>query len=577
MRRTWYILIAALLFLFSCSHPKQVTLTFLETTDLHGSIFPYDFVRGDTVHHSLAQISTYIKEQRKNKAQNVILIDNGDILQGSPVVYYYNYIDTSDTHIMAQVFNFLNYDVAVVGNHDIEAGHKVYDKLRKEFNFPWLSANTVDVKTGKPYFKPYVILKRGGLKIAILGLTTPGIPHWLPPNLYSGMRFEDMIKTARKWVKIIKQKEHPDILIGSFHSGHDYTYENQDSTTCCNDNASVLVAEEVPGFDFIFIGHDHDLWMDTVVNVAGDTVYIIDPASHAKYIGQMKVTLTWNKKLGKYVKHFEPAVIKVDTIPVDEEFMNKFRPVFEKVKKYVSDTVGYLAEPLDGKQAFFGDSKFVDFIHKVQLNVTGAQISFAAPLSFRAYLDSGAVTVGKLFGLYRFTNMLYEMRMRGSEIHKYLEYSVSHWFNTMHSPDDHLLKFKPGTNRLMYKFYNFDDAEGINYTVDLTKPDGHKVTITGLSNGQPFDSTAWYTVAVNSYRGNGGGGLMTAGAGIPHDSLRARIIKSTDKDVRYYIMQTFEKSKVIVPSVDNNWTLQPKDWVEKAKKRDWDILFGKKN
>ncbi len=573
MKRLLYLIFMALL-AFSCSKPKNITLTILETTDLHGSIFPYDFVNGQPTDHSLAQVSTYIKQLRHNPKQPVILLDNGDMLQGSPTVYYYNFIDTTGEHIMAQIFNYLNYDAATIGNHDIEAGHKVYDKIRTQFDFPWLAANVVRTDNGEPYFTPYVILKRGNVKIAVLGLTTPGVPHWLPPNLYSGMKFEDMVQSAKKWMKIIKEKEQPDLVVGLFHSGHDYTYGGGDSSQCCNENASLLVAEKVPGFDVIFIGHDHDVWMDTVVNVAGDTVYIIDPGSHARYIGQATVKLIWDKKSKTYKKHITPALIAVDTIPVDTAYMQKFDEAYKKILNYVNDTIGYLTEALDGRKAYFGDNKFVDFIHKVQLDVSGAQISFAAPLSFRAYLDSGAVTVGELFKLYRYENMLYTMRLKGSEIDRYLEYSVSHWFNTMHGPQDHLLLFKPGTNRLKYRYYNFDSGEGIVYTVDLTKPDGDKVEIQSLTNGQPFDTAAWYTVAINSYRGNGGGGLLTKGAGIPHDSLQSRLIKSTDKDIRYYIMQYIENKHTITPTVNHNWHLEPAQWVEKAEKRDWEILFG---
>ncbi len=573
MKRLTY-LILLLLFIASCSKPKEVTFKFIETTDLHGSIFPYDFVRDDSTDHSLAQISHYVKQQRKNHSQTVILLDNGDMLQGSPTVYYYNFIDTTDEHIMARIFNYMNYDAATVGNHDIEAGHKVYDRVRNEFDFPWLSANAVSTSNGEPYFQPYVIIKRNGVKIAILGLTTPGIPHWLPPVLYKGMKFEDMVQTARKWIKIIKEQENPDFIVGLFHAGHDYTYGGEDSTQCCNENASVLIAKNVPGFDLIFIGHDHDAWIDTVVNVKGDTVIVIDGASHARYIGQATVKLKWNNDTKTYDKKIIPQLIPTDTIPVDKQFMETFASDYQKIKKYVSDTIGYLTQSLDGRKAYFGDNKFMDFIHNAQLQISGAQISFAAPLSFRAYLDSGAVTVGEMFRLYRYENMLYTMRLKGSEIDRYLEYSVSHWFNTMHSPEDHLLLFKDGTTRFKYKYYNFDSGEGIIYTVDLTKPDGQKVEITGLTNGQPFDTTAWYTVAINSYRGNGGGGLLTQGAGIPHDSLQARIIKSTDKDIRYYIMQIFRQQHTITPTVNHNWKLLPEDWTQQAAKRDWQLLFG---
>ena len=155
---------------------QTVKLKLIETSDVHGSLFPWNFITDKPAPTSLAQVYTYVEEQRADKSQSVILLDNGDILQGQPLVYYYNFEDTKTEHICASVMNYMKYDAATIGNHDIEPGHPVYDKLAKEFKFPWLAANAVDTKTGEPYFKPYTILNRNGVKIAVLGLITPGNP-----------------------------------------------------------------------------------------------------------------------------------------------------------------------------------------------------------------------------------------------------------------------------------------------------------------------------------------------------------------------------------------------------------------
>ncbi len=574
MKKLFLPLILLLLFVSACQRKHaDLTVNILQTTDVHGQLFPYNFVYNDTSDHSLAQVYTYVKKVRANTGQATILLDNGDLIQGDPSVYYYNFIDTTETHLVSRMFNYMGYDAATIGNHDIEAGHNVYDRLVKEFDFPWLSANAVSTTTGKPYFQPYVLLRRGDVKIAILGLTTPGIPNWLPPVLYKGMRFEDMIKTARHWVKIIKEKEKPDLIIGLFHSGHDWTYGNKDSSDCCNENASLLIAKKVPGFDVIFIGHDHDVFMQYVKTDWGDSVLVIDPGSKARYVGHATIKLTWDPDKKAYKKIITGKIVATDTLKPDPYFMKKFWPDFIKVKKYVSDTIGILTDTLDGRKAYFGDNAFIDLIHHVQQEISGAQLSFAAPLGYKAIIPAGSVTVGQMFALYRYENMLYTMRLKGSEIKKYLEYSYSLWANTMHSPNDHLL-LMDDKGRLKNRYYNFDNAQGINYTVDVTKPAGQRITITGLSNGQPFDTAAYYTVAINSYRGNGGGGHLTRGVGIPKDSLQARLIKSTDRDIRYYIMQYFREKKVITPGKDNNWRFIPQDWANKAAQRDFTLLFS---
>ena len=166
-------------------------------------IYPHDLVRREPANHSLSHIYNYVSEQRKLRDTLFFLLDNGDFLQGQPTVYYFNFIDTATQHLSSKVMNYLGYNAGSVGNHDIEAGPNVYNRIRDEFNFPWLAANAINIETGEPYFEPYTVLKAGKKRVAVLGLITPGIPHWLPPNLWPGMEFRDMVETARKWAEKI--------------------------------------------------------------------------------------------------------------------------------------------------------------------------------------------------------------------------------------------------------------------------------------------------------------------------------------------------------------------------------------
>ena len=210
------VLLMACSITFLSPSAQTLNLKIIETSDVHGAILPYDFLRDTSTNSSLSQIHTYVNSEKVRKPnQQVILLDNGDILQGDPLVYFYNYEDSTSTHISAQAMNFMNYDAATIGNHDIETGHLVYDKFRKEINFPWLAANAIDTKTGEPYFDPYTIIERGGVRIAVLGLTTPYIPNWLPEILWEGIEFEDMVETAEKWIPVIKENEKPDLIIGN--------------------------------------------------------------------------------------------------------------------------------------------------------------------------------------------------------------------------------------------------------------------------------------------------------------------------------------------------------------------------
>lgn len=554
------------------SQDGEVTLKLIETSDVHGCYFPYDFIRNKPTKGSLARVSSYVKEQRE-KYENVILMDNGDILQGQPVAYYYNYMDTISEHVCAAMLNYMKYDVGTMGNHDVETGHAVYDRWVRQCNFPVLGANIVDNKTGKPYLPPYQVIEKEGVKIAILGMITPAIPSWLPEQLWSGLHFEDMEDCARKWVKIIREKENPDVLVGLFHAGPEGN--KLDNVV---ENGSGNVAKSVPGFDVVFMGHDHTRRYEKVVNVEGDSVLLIDPANMSKVVSE--VTFTIKKQDGKVVsKQVEGKLVNMDGYAPDADFLNIFSGAYETTMDFVSRNIGRIEHTISSKEAFFGPSAFVDLIHQLQLDITGADISFCAPLSAYAEIKKGDICVSDMFNLYKYENLLYTMKLTGKEIKDFLEMSYALWTNQMQSPDDHLMLLNEednGFGRFKNPSFNFDSAAGIIYTVDVTKPQGEKIRIERMANGEPFDLNKTYRVAVNSYRGNGGGDLLTKGAGIPKTELAKRIVYSTDKDLRYYLMKRIEEVKVLDPKPLNQWKFIPEEWTVPASKRDYDILFGEK-
>ncbi|MGE0078259.1 MAG: bifunctional UDP-sugar hydrolase/5'-nucleotidase [Bacteroidales bacterium] len=567
---------------------KNITIKILETSDVHGAIFPYDFIRNKPMETSLANAYTYIRQERNNSNQQVILLDNGDILQGQPPVYYSNFIDSLNPNIVSRVFNFMNYDAASVGNHDIETGPKVYREVEKRFKFPWLAANAINTQTGKPAFKPYTIITKGDVKVAILGLTTPGIPHWLPKILWPDMHFEDMIISAKYWMKQIQTTEKPSIVVGLFHSGHDATYGGVSADEPSNENASLLVAQQVPGFDVILIGHDHDRFCKKVANIDGDSVLIMDPTSSARLISQATINIKLDKNGNIESKTIDGQLIDTKEYKPDEEFMAKFASDYKKVEEFVNRPIGTFTQTITSSGAYFGPTAFMDFIHAAQLELSKADVSFAAPLSFVSTIKEGTVTVSDMFKLYRFENFLYTISLTGKEIDGFLEHATSVWFNTMNSADDHLIKFKTnadgsivtdkhGKVQLFANFYNFDSAAGIIYTIDVSKPDGDKVTIISMADGSPFVEDKTYKVAVNSYRGNGGGGHLTKGSNIPSEELPNRIISSTEKDLRYYIMNYIEQKHVITPSSYNCWKIIPEDWVKQAAEHDQKLLFSSSN
>ncbi|QKG79639.1 bifunctional metallophosphatase/5'-nucleotidase [Tenuifilum thalassicum] len=556
---------------------QEVTIKILETSDVHGALFPFDFIRNKPMDGSLARVFTYVKQERSKSDQQVILLDNGDILQGQPTVYYSNFIDSANPNIVSQMLNYMGYDAATVGNHDIETGPAVYQKVVKESNFPWLGANAVSTTTDHPVFKPYTILERNGIRIAVLGLITPGIPKWLPKILWPNMQFNDMVESAKYWVKHIQKKEKPQIIIGLFHSGYDATYGGANAEERNNENAALLVAKQVPGFDVILIGHDHKELAKKYPNINGDSVLVLDPGSSARMLSEATITISIDKCKKVKSKKVEGKLIAMKGYEPDTDFLNRFSDFYSKVNDFVSKPIGKFTKPISSANAYFGPTEFMDLIHDVQLKISGADISLAAPLSFVSNIDSGNITISDMFKLYRFENFLYTMELTGKEIDGFLEHAASLWFNTMTGPNDTLIRFKKenGRIRLYANYYNFDSAAGIYYTIDVSKPEGDRVTITGMADGTPFDFSKTYKVAINSYRGNGGGGHLTEGAGIPHEELAKRVVISTDKDLRLYMMRYIEKQVEIEPQCHYYWKIAPEEWVKVAIERDRKILFNR--
>lgn len=556
---------------------EDISLKIVSTTDVHGNFFPYNFITRTPGSGSLARVATRLKVLRDSMgAENLILLDDGDILQGQPTAYFYNFIDTVAPHIAARMLRHLDYDAQTIGNHDVETGHAVYDRYREDLgDIPLLGANVIDKSTGQPYLTPYTVINRHGIKIVVFGLLTPAIPAWLPENLWAGLEFEDMVTSAKKWVPRIIEEENPDLLIGLFHSGHD----SSRMTGEWRENASLLVAEQVPGFDIIFMGHDHQVYDSSLLDNGMKTPLILNPANNANNLAEVNVSFTVEdrKIIGKKLSS---SITPLDGLTPDPEFLAAFEPERKRIYDFVTEKIGVSNGEFSVRDSYFGPSAFMELLHDLQLEISGAEISLAAPLSFDAVIKPGDLLMSDMFTLYKYENMLYTMLLTGQEIKDYLEMSYSLWTDTMKSPDDHLLLFAKGDPakgdyaKLENPAYNFDSAAGIIYTVDVTKPKGEKINIISMADGSVFHPSKKYKVAVNSYRGNGGGNLLTEGAGIPHDELTSRIISSTDKDLRYYLIKAIQTRGEISPKVTSNWYFIPEDWVKEASVRDRKILFG---
>lgn len=564
----------------SCCGPKDGEYTFeiLTTNDVHGHYFDSLYV-SDRTNTSLLSVAWYADSVRTAVgAENVVMIDAGDCLQGDNATYYYNYIDTGSKHLYARMVEHIGYDAVVVGNHDIETGHPVYDRMVKTMKVPFLAANAIRTDNGKPYFQEYVTLRRHGLNVTVIGFTNPNIKSWLSPLLWEGMEFRSLLPMVQEVVDRVRTREKSDVVIVAVHSGTG----NGDGASL--ESQGLDLFKSLEGVDFVICAHDHR----PVVH-KNDSICLINSGSHCRMFGHGKVTLT--VKDGKVVsKALDAELLDVDKNKVDENMKALFRPDYEAVKAFTLKEVGELKADLRTRDAYCGMSDYINLIHTLSIGCSPAQISFAAPLTFNGTVDAGKLVFNDLFTIYPFENQLFVVKMTGKEIKDYLEYSYDTWINTYDGRGGNLLKIRnepdPRTGQKHWSFvnrsYNFDSAAGLVYEVDVTRPAGSRVNIISLADGSAFDPAADYNVAMTSYRASGGGSLMREGAGIDTDRIGERVVEYYPeiRNILYdYLMKngSIDPQTVGDPAVIGSWKFVPEKMAQEALQRDMKLLFPEAN
>lgn len=575
MKRTLTALLTVAAIAVSCCRPKDGEYLFriLTTNDVHGRYFDSLYVT-DRTDNALTNISWYADSIRTAEgAENVILIDAGDCIQGDNAAYYFNYVDTTSKHIFARMVEYIGYDAVVVGNHDIEAGHPVYDRLVKTMEVPFLAANAVRDDDGEAYFREYVTLKRHGLNITVIGFTNPNIKGWLSPLLWEGMTFASLIPMVQETVDRIAAKEKSDVVIVAVHAG---TGEGDGSIL---ESQGLDLFKSLRGVDFVICAHDHK----PVIH-KNDSICLINAGSHCRYLGYGTVTLKVEN--GKVVsKSVDADLLPVDKKNADRKMQQAFRSDYEDVKAFTLKAVGELKADLRTRDAYRGMSDYTNLIHTLSLGCTPAQISFAAPLTFNGFVKAGTLVYNDLFTIYPFENQLFIVKMTGAEIKDYLENSYDKWINTIDSADDRLLKIinepdaRTGQKRWSFinRSYNFDSAAGLVYDVDVTKPMGERVIIKSLADGTAFDPEAEYNVAMTSYRASGGGGLMRE-TGIDTDRIDERVVEYYPeiRNILYdYLVEhgDIDPVKIGDRAFIGEWRFVPEKLADEAMDNDMLLLF----
>ncbi|GAA2507805.1 bifunctional metallophosphatase/5'-nucleotidase [Streptomyces longisporus] len=507
---------------------RRYSLTVMGTTDLHGHVFNWDYFKdaeySDKAGNAqgLARISTLVNQVRAEKGRcNTLLLDAGDTIQGTPLTYYYAKVDPitaegGPVHPMAQAMNAIGYDAAALGNHEFNYGIETLRKFEEQLRFPLLGANALDVKTQRPAFPPYVIKKfrvpgLPSVKVAVLGLTNPGIAIWDKAYVQGKLEFPGLEEQAAKWVPRLKSMG-ADVVVVSAHSGSSGTSSYGDQLPYV-ENSAALVAQQVPDIDAILVGHAHVEIPELRVTNArtGKTVVLSEPLAYAERLSLFDIELVFAKG-GWSVESVSSRVLNSNSVADDPKITKLLSDEHAKVVEYVNQVVGTATETLTTVEARYKDAPIIDLITKVQEDVVKAALAGteyaslpvlaqASPFSRTSEIPAGEVTIRDLSSLYVYDNTLVAKLLTGAQLKAYLEYSAEYFVQT--APDA-VVDVEKLTNANNRPDYNYDYVSGLSYEIDIAQPAGSRVRNVTYK-GAALDDAQKFVFAVNNYRANGGG------------------------------------------------------------------------
>jgi 2',3'-cyclic-nucleotide 2'-phosphodiesterase/3'-nucleotidase len=554
--------------------PKTWSFSILGTTDLHSHVFDWDYYldkaysdsKGNSV--GVARVATLVKQQREAKGEDhVLLVDAGDIIQGTSLAYYFARVDPitgkdgkkGPKHPMAVAMNHMRYDAAALGNHEFNYGIEVLRKFESQCRFPLLGANALDAKTLRPAFHPYTVRRicvpgAPDIKVGILGLTNPGIALWDKDNVSGKMVFPGLVEQAKKYVPRLRALG-CDVVFLTDHSGLDGSSSYGDALPYV-ENASNLVAEQVPGIDAILVGHTHvEVPSYTVKNAeSGEDVLLSEPYCWGYRLSVFDFELELHHGRWKVTKK-TAQTLNPNTVDEDPEIKKLLEADHELVVKYVNTPVGTCTEDLSAAESCWKDVPIMDFIHQVQMDTVKAGlsasdaalplISVAAPFSRTADIPAGSVTIKDVAGLYIYDNTLYGKKLTGAQLKDYLEYGAKYYHQV---PAGTKVDTATLTNANNFWDYMYDTAAGVDYEIDIAQAEGSRIKNLTY-NGAAIADDQVFVVAVNNYRANGG-------SGYPHIAT-ADIAYSSTNEIRQLMIDYVTAKGALNPAdfAVTNWKL----------------------
>lgn len=549
-------------------HKQTARLTLLGTTDLHAHVFNWDYYNDreydDAKHNDvgIAKAATLVAAMRKQRGRrNVLLLDSGDTIQGTPLGTYYakvKPISRHRIHPMATAMNAMEFDASALGNHEFNYGIDFLRTFQQQLRFPLLGANALDWNTKKPVFQPYTIKTMwpsGALfpvRVAILGLTNPGVAIWDKANVENRMHFDGVVEQAKVWVPRLRRIA--DVVVVLTHSGADTSSSYGDALPF-PENASTLMAEQVPGIDAVLVGHAHVEIEDRFVTnkATGKQVLLTEPLCWGERISVIELSLSHSLLHGWQVTSADSHTLNSNTVPEDAHITKLLTADHQAVVTYVNSPVATCTAAMSAATARYQDSACVDFINYVQADAVKTAISptlpvlsIAAPFNRAAAIPAGTVSVRDVAGLYIYDNTLLAVQLTGAQVTAYLEKSCEYFQQVSGVgpyPADSVTNAKTPAAPNGTPDYNYDIISGLDarltYDIDIAKPAGQRVANLAY-DGKPVAADQGFAVAVNNYRQSGGGGFPAIST--------APVLYNEQKDIRQLLIDWATREKTIDPA-----------------------------
>lgn len=510
------------------------------TGDIHGHIVPVDYRTGEVRHAGLAKIATLVKAARQ-QAPELVLVDNGDLLQGTPFTYYSATAGKERLNPAIAVLNAMQYDAAVLGNHEFNYGLELLSKAVADSSFPWLSAGIVDSETNEPAFgKPYIVkILNNGIKLVILGVTTHYIPNWENLANIRGLSFQNALEAVKAWVAQIRKEENPDLLVVSYHGGFERgLLSGEPAEKLTGENEAYAMCTEVDGIDVLITGHQHRF-------IAGEVsgVTVIQPGCNGQAVGKISVKLS-REKDGWTIAEKRAELLTIDAaVAPDQDIMSLTEQMESETQAWLDQPIGQvvgdmtIADPMQCRSAAH---PFIAFMNKVQMDAAGVDISNAALLNNESEGFAETVTMRDILTNFMYPNTLTVLRLTGKDIKAALEQTAAYFQVNA----DGTLGVNPAYIEPKAQHYNYDMWEGIEYELNIAKPAGQRV-VKLERNGEHIRADEQFDVVMNNYRAAGGGDYeMYQGK---------KAVREVNIDMAELVANYMLKHGIIEAACNHNW------------------------